>query len=85
MMGYALTAPRPIYPRDVAKGMDGTVVLQVTISKQGNVTNTRTISGPVELHQAALQAVWAWHFRPYLLDGNPTEVTTTVELPFKGQ
>jgi TonB family protein len=85
MMGYALTAPRPLYPRDVAKGMDGTVVLQVTISKQGNVTNTRTISGPVELHQAALQAVWAWHFRPYLLDGNPTEVTTTVELPFKGQ
>lgn len=85
MMGYALTAPRPIYPRDVAKGMDGTVVLQVTISKQGNVTSTRTVSGPVELRQAAVQAVRAWHFRPYLLDGNPAEVTTTVELPFKGQ
>jgi len=85
MMGYALTAPRPIYPSDVAKGMDGTVVLQVTISKQGNVTSTRTVSGPVELRQAAVQAVRAWHFRPYLLDGNPTEVTTTVELPFKGQ
>lgn len=85
MMSYAVSAPRPIYPQDQANGIDGTVVLQVTISKQGSVTGTRTVSGPVALRAAAVQAVRAWRFKPYLLNGSPTEVVTTLELPFKGR
>jgi protein TonB len=85
MIKYAVSAPKPVYPVDRAKGMEGTVVLQITISKQGDVTSTRTVSGPVELRAAAVQAVRMWRFRPYLLSGNLVDVETTMELPFKPQ
>jgi periplasmic protein TonB len=85
MIKNAISAPRPLYPADHAHGTDGTVVLQITISKQGDVTSTRTVSGPVELRAAAVQAVRTWRFRPYLLSGNPVDVETTMELPFKPQ
>jgi TonB family protein len=83
MIKYAVSAPKPIYPANKARGMEGTVVLQITISKQGEVTSTRTVSGPSELRSAAVQAVRTWRFKPYLLDGSPAEVITTLELPFK--
>jgi protein TonB len=82
MIQYAVSAPKPIYPVDRANGSDGTVVLEITISRQGDVMSTRTVSGPAELRSAAVQAVRTWRFKPYLLDGNPTEVVTTLELPF---
>jgi protein TonB len=85
MNGLALSAPRPVYPADQEKGISGTVVLEVSISKRGNVTDARAVSGPPALRRAAEQAVEEWRFRPYLVDGDPTEVTTTVGFFFNGR
>lgn len=85
MMSYALSAPQPVYPPDQAKGTSGSVVLQVNISREGSVTSARALSGPIEMRPAAVQAMRAWRFKPYLLNGNPAEVTTTLEFVFTGQ
>lgn len=85
IIGYAVSAPQPIYPSDQPKGIIGTVVLQVTISTQGEVTDIRTLSGPVEMRPATVQAVQSWRFKPYLVNGSPVEVSTTLGFLFRGQ
>ncbi|MGC1460568.1 MAG: TonB family protein [Terracidiphilus sp.] len=76
----------PVYP-PIAKatGTQGTVVLQATISRSGTIENLRVVSGPAMLQQAAMDAVKAWRYRPYLLSGDPVEVETTVNVVFKLQ
>jgi protein TonB len=58
------------------------VVLQATISKTGTIENLRVLNGPAMLQDAAMQAVRTWRYRPYLLDGEPVEVETTVNVIF---
>jgi protein TonB len=74
----------PIYP-PIAREMraEGTVVLEATISKSGTIENLRVAGGPPVLRQAALDAVQTWLYRPYLLDGEPVEVETTINVIFK--
>ena len=74
----------PRYPSiGVAVHLEGTVVLQATISKNGTIENLRVVSGPAMLQQAALDAVAQWRYRPYLLNSQPVEVETTVNVEFK--
>jgi protein TonB len=74
----------PVYPPiGVAARAQGTVVLQATISKTGTIENLHVASGPPVLQQAALDAVKTWRYRPYLLDGQPVEVETTINVIFK--
>jgi protein TonB len=84
MNGLLLDRILPVYP-PIAKaaGMEGTVVLQATISKSGTIENLHVMSGPALLQQAALDAVRQWRYRPYLLNGDPIEVETTVNVVFK--
>ncbi|MGB6743432.1 MAG: TonB family protein [Terracidiphilus sp.] len=84
MTGLLLDKVLPVYP-PIARAihMEGTVVLQATISKNGTIENLRVVSGPALLQQAALDAVRQWRYRPYLLDGQPVEVETTVNAVFK--
>jgi len=84
--GLLIRKTMPIYP-PIAKatGTQGTVVLQATISKSGTIENLRVASGHQLLQQAALDAVRNWHYRPYLLNGEPVEVETTVNVVFKLQ
>lgn len=74
----------PPYPA-LAKAThaEGTVELQATISKTGTIENLRVISGHPMLRQAAIDAVKTWRYRPYLLNGQPVEVETTVDVIFK--
>lgn len=74
----------PAYPA-IAKATrrEGVVVLQATISKAGAIDNLRVVSGDPMLRQAALDAVSNWRYRPYLLNGQPVEVETTVNVIFK--
>jgi protein TonB len=76
----------PAYP-PIAKatGTEGTVELQATISRSGTIENLRVVSGPAMLQQAAMDAVKEWRYRPYLLNGEPVEVETTVNVVFKLQ
>jgi protein TonB len=81
--GLLLNKTLPVYP-PIAKaiGMQGTVVLEAVISKSGTIENLHVVSGPAVLQQAALDAVKTWRYRPYLLDGQPVEVETTVNVVF---
>lgn len=74
----------PQYPA-IAKAarIEGTVELQAIISKTGTIENLRVASGPPMLQQAAVDAVKTWRYRPYLLNGQPIEVETTVDVIFK--
>ena len=72
--------PYPIIAREAH--IQGTVVLQATISRSGAIENLRAVAGPAMLQQAALDAVKNWRYRPYLLDGLPVEVETTVNVVF---
>ena len=82
-VGLLMQKTAPKYP-PIAKSarVSGTVVIQATISKAGLVENPRVVSGPTMLRQAAVDAVKTWRFRPYLLDGQPVEVETTVNVVF---
>jgi protein TonB len=73
----------PQYPQ-LARAMraQGTVVLAATITRDGTITNLRVVSGPSVLQQAALDAVSQWRYRPYLLNGQPVDVETTVNVIF---
>jgi protein TonB len=84
--GLLIHKMMPEYPAIArATGTQGTVVLQATISRAGTIENLRVISGPIMLQQAALNAVQLWRYRPYLLNGDPVEVETTVNVIFKMQ
>jgi protein TonB len=81
--GMLLQKTIPIYP-PIAKAarVQGTVVLQATISKTGTIENLRVISGNAMLQSSAMDAVRSWRYRPYLLNGEPVEVETTVNVVF---
>jgi TonB family protein len=74
----------PVYPTvaRVAK-IQGDVRLQATISKTGAIENLRAVSGHPILIQAAMDAVRQWQYKPFLLNGEPTEVESTVIVVFK--
>jgi TonB family protein len=73
---------QPIYP-PIAKAarVSGTVVLQAHF-QTGTVENLGEVSGPAVLQQAAIDAVKHWQYRPYLIDNEPVEVDTTVNVIF---
>jgi len=81
--GLIIRKTIPTYPAIArAMGVQGTVVLQATISKQGTIENLRVVGGPAMLQQAALGAVKTWLYKPYMLDEQPVEVETTVNVVF---
>ena len=83
MAGNLLTKTLPQYPAiPKAAHIQGIVVLQATISKSGSIQNLRVISGPPMLQQAAMDAVRSWRYKPYLLNGEPVEVETTINVVF---
>jgi protein TonB len=83
MVGMLLQKTQPVYP-PIAKAarVSGTVVLQATISKTGQIEGLHVLSGPAMLQQAAMDAVKTWRYRPYLLNNEPVEVETTVNVIF---
>jgi periplasmic protein TonB len=83
MAGQLVYKITPVYPAiAVAARVEGTIVLQATISKSGAIENLRVVSGPPMLQQAAIDAVKQWRYRPYVLDGQGVEVETTVNVVF---
>ena len=73
----------PRYPQDALSAhVQGTVVIQTTISATGAVEQLHVISGPPLLQKASIDAVKNWRYQPYLLNGEPVEVETTVNVVF---
>jgi periplasmic protein TonB len=81
--GLKIHDVQPQYPQ-MAKvaHIQGDVILAATISKTGVIENLHTISGHPILAQAATEAVKQWKYKPYLLNGEPVEVETTVKVTF---
>jgi len=81
--GLLLSPIRPIYPA-IAKAarIQGTVMIEATISRQGTIENLKVTEGPPMLRQAAIDAVAAARYRPFLLNGEPVEVETTIRVIF---
>jgi protein TonB len=84
MAGNKLSGAPPQYPAIArAAGVQGTVVLGATISSSGTIENLHVISGPPMLTATVKQAVRTWRYRPYLLNGEPVAVDTTVYVVFR--
>ncbi len=58
----------------------GTVVIAITIDKNGTVSHTRTLSGPKILRPLSLATVRKYRYKPYLLNNKPVEVETVVSI-----
>jgi len=84
MAGLLLTKVQPVYPAEAkAAGRSGRVVLRALIGTDGKVKDLKVMSGDAELGQAALDAVKQWTYKPYVLNGELTEVDTTVVVDFQ--
>jgi protein TonB len=59
------------------------VVVQAVISRTGHIESAHVMTGPAVLQAAALAAVERAQYRPFLLNGQPTEVETTISIHFK--
>jgi protein TonB len=71
----------PIYPTEARlRGIDGTVVLTATVTKNGSVSNVRALKGTPSLCNAAMDALKQWRYKPSLMNGVP--VDSTVEVVF---
>ncbi|MDE0167453.1 MAG: M56 family metallopeptidase [Bryobacterales bacterium] len=76
----------PVYDKDVQReGVEGTVVLEAVISKQGEPMGLKPINTLVDrrLVTAAMQAVRQWRYKPMLLNGQPIEAATTISVAFQ--
>ncbi|MGA7707615.1 MAG: M56 family metallopeptidase [Acidobacteriaceae bacterium] len=74
---------QPKYPMEAKKKkIQGTVVLNVKIGKDGTVEDLKVASGPKELQQSALVAVRQWRWRPYEVDGKAAPVETKVQITY---
>lgn len=83
MAARIVSQVQPKYPEQAKKKrIQGTVVLNVEIGKDGTVDDVKVASGPKELRQSALVAVRQWTYKPYLLDGSPVEVDTTISVVY---
>jgi TonB family protein len=73
----------PVYPEEAKKaGIQGSVVLNVIISKEGVPENIKVVSGPRQLQKSAIDAVREWRYQPYLLNGDPVEVETSITVTY---
>ena len=81
--GLLVRRVQPNYPPLARQArIQGVVVLQAQISKEGNIENLQLISGHPMLAPAAIEAVKQWKYKPYLLNGEPVEVETQVQVNF---
>jgi len=74
---------QPVYPQ-IAKTahVQGTVLLHAIIAKDGTIQELQYVSGPPLLMRAAMDAVHEWRYSPTLLNGEPVEVDTTIQVVF---
>jgi periplasmic protein TonB len=81
--GLLVRRIQPNYPPLARQArIQGTVVLHAVISKEGAIENLTLVSGHPMLAPAAIDAGKQWKYKPYLLNGEPVEVDTEVQVNF---
>jgi protein TonB len=84
--GLLIYRVEPAYPPLAKQArIQGVVVMTALIDKGGNVQNLQVVSGHPLLAPAAIEAVKQWRYKPFLLNGQPVEVETTVTVNFRVQ
>jgi outer membrane biosynthesis protein TonB len=77
--GNVLTKVLAKFPEEArAKHINGTVVTHVVIGKDGHIKSAEAVSGPDLLRAAYVDAIKQWIYKPYLVNGKPVEVETTI-------
>ena len=84
MSSQRISGDNPVYPQEArAKKIQGAVVLTAVIGKDGTIENLLVVKTPdPSLAESAIKAVRTWRYRPYLLNGDPVEVETTVNVVY---
>jgi TonB family protein len=83
MGGLLLKRVPPEYPEKARKmRIQGTVMLDAVISREGKVSAVTVISGDPLLAKEAIKAAEKWKYKPYLLQGQPVEIETTIQMNF---
>jgi protein TonB len=84
LQGMLIAPIRPVYPA-IAKAahVEGTVVVEAVISRTGTIESLRVVNGPLMLQNSALEAIREARYQPYRLNGEPTEVQTTITVNFR--
>jgi TonB family protein len=80
-----ITKVQPVYPQSAkAAGIQGTVILHAIIGMDGRPLSVRVMNQDADpdLARASVEAVSQWRYEPTLLNGNPIEVDTTIEVSF---
>jgi TonB family protein len=81
--GLLIHQVAPLYPAQARQAhIQGTVVLQVVIGKDGTVQSVQVLRGPPMLIQAAVDAVKQWRYKPYTLDGEPVQAQSQISVKF---
>jgi len=76
----------PQYPQlAMSARVQGTVQLSVVIGPDGHVEQAIPVGGPQMLRTAAADAVQQWVYKPFLMNGQPATVGTTVDIVFQLQ
>ena len=74
----------PMYPPEaVQKRIEGTVKLRAVVGRDGRVMGLEVVSGPLPLVSSALSAAREWRFIPALLNGEPVESETDINIEFR--
>ncbi len=84
IQGQRIKAVQPIYPESARRSrISGTVLLKACIGMDGHVRSLTPVNGPdPSLVLAAILAVRQWVYKPYLLNGVPTDINTTITVNF---
>jgi len=81
--GLLIHKVQPTYPPLARQArIQGSVILQALIGKDGTIQNLHVVSGHPMLTNAALEAVKEWRYKHYFLNGEPVEVETTINVNF---
>ena len=90
--GREIRSPGPFHgilpaspPIAKSQRISGDVKLDALVDATGHVTTMKIVSGPVLLHQAAMDAVHQWRYQPAMLDGKPVPMHLTVTVQFRLQ
>ncbi len=79
----ALRLPMPVYPEFArSTGISGMVRVEIVIDENGKVTSAHALSGPAQLHQAAVKAALRAKFSPAMRAGKPVKITAVIGYNF---
>ena len=84
MTGNLVSSRAPVYPpAALSQQVEGNVNLDVVVGSNGLVKFAKAIDGDRLLQSAAEEAVLRWRYKPYVLNGEPVSVSTTVQVRFR--